>query len=169
VLKTPCRSLGDRLAGLLAFVPFRCQFCTHQFLAFRWGRAYPRHLLERREHRRIPVRLALSFSGDRVQGEGTLVDISMGGCLIHSTMLLGIDDIVYLRLMVAEQGPPLELAAIVRSVGVRGIRFKFLRAAREDKRLAEFLQAEGSHAERLPRAENDRPDVDAREKESRLG
>ncbi|MBM4122461.1 MAG: PilZ domain-containing protein [Nitrospira sp.] len=154
VLRAPCRSLSDRLAGLLAFLPFRCQFCTHRFLAFRWGRTYPRHLLERREHRRIPVRLALSFSGDRVRGEGTLVDISMGGCLIHSQMAVGIDDIMYLRLSIAEEGPPLELAAIVRSVGGRGIRFKFLRAAREDKRLAEFLQAEGSYAERLLRTEN---------------
>jgi hypothetical protein len=139
-------------------MPFRCQFCTHQFLAFRWGQTYPRHLLERREHRRIPVRLALSFSGDRVRGEGTLVDISMGGCLIRSTMLLGVDDIVYLRLMVAEHEPPLELAAIVRSVGARGIRFKFLRAAREDKRLAEFLQAEGGYADRLPRTASGTPD-----------
>ena len=146
VLKALCRSAGERLIGLLGASPFRCQLCTHRFLAFRWGRSYPTHLVDRREHPRIPVRLILSFSGDRHRGEGTLTDISMGGCLVQSTMPAKVDEIYYLRIHFSEQDPPVELAAIVRSVGARGIGFKFLRAAREDARLAEFLQAQGCGA-----------------------
>lgn len=152
VLRSLRRSLVEHLAGLLALAPFRCQSCAHQFLAFRWGRRYPTHLVDRREFLRIPVRLALSFSGDRVRGEGILVDISMGGCLIHSQMSVRVDDILYLRISLAEPSPPLELAAMVRSVGARGIGFKFLRATREDKRLAEFLQTQGSETARRPPA-----------------
>lgn len=141
VLEALCRSAGERLLRLLGMAPFRCQFCTHKFLAIRWRRTYPRHPVDRREHRRIPVRMALSFSGNRVRGEGTLLDISMGGCLVHSQMPVGQDQIFYLRIVLPDQDQPLELAAMVRSIGGRGIGFQFLRASREDKRLLEFLQA----------------------------
>jgi hypothetical protein len=84
--------------------------------------------------------MILSFSGNRVRGEGLLLDISMGGCLVRSSMHVGINDIFYLRIVVTEREPPVELAAMVRSTGARGIGFQFLRATREDKRLLEFLQ-----------------------------
>ncbi len=151
VLRVPCRSVEERLVSLLGCSPFRCQFCTHKFLAFRWGRSYPTHLLDRREYPRIPVRLTLSFSGDRVQGEGILVDISMGGCFVQSKAQVGLDDIYYLRIDLADREPPLELAAIVRSVRAGGIGFKFLRASREGTRLAEFLRAQDSGAASTPR------------------
>jgi len=136
----PPESLLERAAGWLGIVPFRCQFCSHRFLACRWGRRPSGHVPERREFQRIPVRLALAFTGDRVRGEGTIVDLSVGGCRIRSSMHLCIDDIVYLRVTLPHQELPLELAAMVRSVGSQGTGFKFLRAAREDARLAEFLR-----------------------------
>ena len=153
VLEVPCRSAGERLLRLVGMAPFRCQFCTHKFPAFRWGRQYPKDVLDRREHRRIPVRMALSFSGNRVKGEGTLVDISMGGCLVQSPMSVGLDQIFYLR--ISEQEPPLELAATVRSTGPRGIGFQFLRASREDKRLLEFLQAHDRGGSPAPKTRGD--------------
>lgn len=84
--------------------------------------------------------MTLSFSGNRVKGEGMLVDISKGGCLVQSTMQVGQNEIYYLRIVASEQDMPLELAAMVRSSTSRGIGFQFLRATREDKRLVEFLQ-----------------------------
>ncbi|TAJ27868.1 MAG: PilZ domain-containing protein [Nitrospirae bacterium] len=148
VLRTLCRSVVERVVSPL-LVPFRCQYCSHKFLALRWGRHYPRHLVDRRERRRIPVRLALSFSGGRVQGEGTMIDLSMGGCAIQSQMPVKIDDIFYLKIYLAEPEPPLELAAMVRSIGSQGIGLKFLRPAQGNKRLAEFLRTQGE-AELLP-------------------
>ncbi len=141
VLRSRCRSVWEYLASLLFVSPFRCQFCNHRFLAARLGREYPKHLIDRREHLRIPVRLFLSFSGGRVRGEGTVMDISMGGCIIKSDTQVHVDDIFYLQIALDEREPPLELAAMVRSVGPRGIAFKFLRKAQEDKRLLAFVQA----------------------------
>lgn len=152
VFSVPPESLLERAAGLLGIAPFRCQFCSHRFLAVRWGRPQPGHAVERREFRRTPVQLVLAFTGDQVRGEGTIVDLSIGGCLIRSTLHLGVDDIIYLRIMLPRQESSLELAAIVRSVGSRGIGCKFLRAAREDARLAEFLREQEEESARSGRA-----------------
>lgn len=145
-------SFLERAAHLLGIAPFRCQFCSRRFLAVRWGRRQPAHVVERREFRRTPVQLALAFTGDQVRGEGTIVDLSIGGCLIRSTLHLAVDDIIYLRVTLPRQELPLELAAMVRSVGSRGIGCKFLRAAREDARLAEFLREQEQEAARTGRA-----------------
>lgn len=148
VSSVPPESLLERAAGLLGIAPFRCQFCSHRFPAFRLGRPQPGHAVERREFRRTPVQLALAFTGDQVRGEGTIMDLSIGGCLIRSTLHVGVDDIVYLRIALPRQESPLELAAVVRSVGSRGIGCKFLRTSREDARLAEFLREQEAKAAR---------------------
>jgi PilZ domain-containing protein len=91
------------------------------------------------------VRLFLSFSGGKVRGEGTVLDLSMGGCIIKSETQVYADDIFYLQLSLDDSEPPLEVAAMVRSVSPRGIAFKFLRAAQENKRLHAFIQTQTSH------------------------
>jgi len=120
-------------------------------MASRIGLDLPKHPLDRREHLRIPVRLYLSFSGGKVRGEGTVLDISVGGCIIKSETQVHPDDIFYLQLSLDESEPPLEVAAMVRSVSARGIAFKFLRAAQENKRLLAFVQSRASdHHEKSP-------------------
>lgn len=103
------------------------------------------HPIDRREHLRIPVRLYLSFSGGKVRGEGTVLDLSIGGCIIKSETRVQKDDIFYLQLSLREGEHPLEVAAMVRSMSARGIAFKFLRAAQENKRLLAFVQAQTSN------------------------
>jgi len=88
------------------------------------------------------VRLYLSFSGGKIRGEGTVLDLSMGGCIVRSETLVHTDDIFYLQLSLGEGELPLEVAAMVRSVSARGIAFKFLRAAQENKRLQTFVHAQ---------------------------
>jgi hypothetical protein len=90
------------------------------------------------------VRLYLSFSGGKVRGEGTVLDLSMGGCIIKSQTQVHTNDIFYLQLSLEDSEPPLEVAAMVHSVSARGIAFKFLRAAQESKRLLVFVQAQTS-------------------------
>lgn len=136
------QSPRERVATLVFISPFLCPFCSHRFLASRLGINHPRHPIDRREHLRIPVRLYLSFSGGKIRGEGTVLDLSMGGCIIKSEAHVHLDDIFYLRLSLGEGELPLEVAAIVRSVSPRGIAFKFLRAAQENKRLHAFVQAQ---------------------------
>ena len=85
-------------------------------MASRLGRSFPIKFIDRRQHLRIPVRLFLSFSGGRIKGEGTVLDISMGGCMIQSDAPVHVDDIFYLQIVLGEGEVPLELAAMVRSV-----------------------------------------------------
>jgi hypothetical protein len=136
------QSPREHLASFLFMAPFRCPSCSHRFLASRLWLDYSTHPIDRREHLRIPVRLYLSFSGGKVRGEGTVLDLSTGGCIIKSETQVHTDDIFYLRLSLDESEPPLEVAAMVRSVSVRGIAFTFLRAAQENKRLIAFIQAQ---------------------------
>jgi hypothetical protein len=110
-------------------------------MACRLGKSDPQIPMDRREYLRIPVRLFLSFSGGKVRGEGTVMDLSMGGCIIKSDTQVHADDIFYLEIAIAEDEPPIEVAAMVRSVSTRGIAFKFLRKAQENKRLLAFIQS----------------------------
>ncbi len=143
VHRVPSFSLGEQLRHLFLFVsPFRCQVCGHRFTAFRLGRKYP-PVTERRTHARIPVRLSLAFSGGRIKGEGEVINVSLGGCLIETDTPVKVDDIFHLKLFVKEDEEPIEVAAMVRSAGSRRIGLKFLRSAREDRRLVAFLRAQG--------------------------
>ncbi|MBL8037533.1 MAG: PilZ domain-containing protein [Nitrospira sp.] len=139
-LRVQVRSPREFVASLLWMAPFQCQRCDCRFLARRMSSASFPRLAERREHMRIPVRLCLSFSGGRVRGEGIVLDLSLGGCIIQSEAHVRVDDIFYLEISLAKDEPPIEAAAIVRSVSARGIAFKFLRRAQEDKRLMAFIQ-----------------------------
>ena len=136
------QSPREYLASFIFVAPFRCPSCGHRFLASRLGLDHPTHPTDRREHLRIPVRLYLSFSGGKIRGEGTVLDLSMGGCIVRSETRVHTDDIFYLQLSLGEGELPLEVAAMVRSVSARGIAFKFLRAAQENKRLHAFVQAQ---------------------------
>jgi len=142
LLRSYPQSPREHLASFLFVAPFRCPSCSHRFLASRLWLDHPTHPIDRREHLRIPVRLYLSFSGGKVRGEGTVLDLSMGGCIIKSETQVHTNDIFYLQLSLDDGEPPLEVAAMVHSVNARGIAFKFLRAAQESKRLLAFMQAQ---------------------------
>lgn len=150
VFRSRCTTLMERLKSLVYISPFHCQSCSCRFSASRWGYSYSNQMLDRREHLRIPVRLFLSFSGGKIRGEGTVLDISMGGCVIESQASVHVDDIFYLQIVLENEQAPLEVAAMVRSVSSRGIAFKFLRSAQENKRLLAFVQSKteilGTHS-----------------------
>lgn len=135
------RTPRELVASVIGMVPFQCQQCRHRFLDRPSRRGNSGQPFERREHLRIPVRLCLSFSGGKVRGEGTVLDISLGGCVIQSRTHVRVDDIFYLEISLAEGEAPIEVAAMVRSVSTRGIAFKFLRQAQENKRLLTFIQS----------------------------
>lgn len=70
-----------------------------------------------------------------------MLDLSLGGCIIESKTQVRVDDIFYLEIALAQDDAPVEVAAMVRSVSTRGIAFKFLRKAQENKRLLAFIQS----------------------------
>lgn len=141
VFRSRCFTMMERLWSLACICPFHCQSCSFRFPASRLGRRYPAQTVDRRQHLRIPVRLFLSFSGGKVRGEGVVLDISMGGCIIESQAPVHVDDIFYLQIALENDQTPLEVAAMVRSVSSRGIAFKFLRSAQDNKRLLAFVHA----------------------------
>lgn len=69
------------------------------------------------------------------------MDLSMGGCIIKTDSQVHVDDIFYLKISISEDDSPIEVAAMVRSITSRGIAFKFLRKAQENKRLLAFIQS----------------------------
>lgn len=142
LLRSHPQSPREHLASFIFVTPFRCPSCSHRFLASRLGLDHSTHPVDRREHLRIPVRLYLSFSGGRIRGEGTVLDLSLGGCIVRSETHVHVDDIFYLQLSLDDGELPLEVAAMVCSVSARGIAFKFLRAAQESKRLHAFVQTQ---------------------------
>lgn len=150
VLRAWPQSPREYIASWLGIAPFTCQSCRHRFLASGAGMQQPKPLMDRREHLRIPVRLYLSFSGGRVKGEGTVLDLSMGGCIIKSKTQVHVDDIFYLEIALDRGEAPVEVAAMVRSVSSRGIAFKFLRKAQENKRLLGFIQSNLGAAQGIP-------------------
>lgn len=153
VLRSRPQSPREHVASWIWIVPFHCQHCSHRFLAWSVGKESFDHSIDRREHLRIPVRLCLSFSGGKVRGEGTVMDLSLGGCIIKSDTHVQVDDIFYLEIAVVNDEAPIEVAAMVRSVSTRGIAFKFLRKAQENKRLLSFIQSRsGSTSSVLPKA-----------------
>ncbi|HEX5544126.1 MAG TPA: PilZ domain-containing protein [Nitrospira sp.] len=140
-LRVRPQSPRELVAALIWIVPYHCGNCCHRFLGRRLSLAGSPPPMDRREHLRIPVRLCLSFSGGKVRGEGIVMDLSLGGCIVKSETKVHVDDIFYLEIIVDEDVPPVEVAAMVRSVSARGIAFKFLRKAQENKRLLTFIQS----------------------------
>jgi len=157
VLRARPHSASERAAALLLLSPFSCPQCSCRFLASRIGLDNPRIPIDRREHLRIPVKLYLSFSGGKVRGEGTVLDLSMGGCIIKSETQVHVDEIFYLEIAVGQQERPIEVAAMVRSISPRGIAFKFLRAAQDNKRLMAFVQSQAADHFQKPAASSHVP------------
>lgn len=144
------QSLRELAASWVRFVPFSCRLCGHRFLAWTGVRKPFGSVFDRREHLRIPVRLRLSFSGGKVRGEGTVTDISLGGCVIKSDTPVSIGDIYYVEIAGGDHEPPIEVAAIVHSVGARGIVFTFLRKAQESQRLLSFIRSHAGSISSIP-------------------
>lgn len=142
VLRLSPDSVADRLWTLLLISPFQCHLCSWRFRAFRLGKSYHLPQVDRRAHLRIPVRFSMAFSGGRVRGQGTVINLSIGGCMVESNTAVQVDEICYLRLYPDGQATPIEVAAIVRSVRAKRIGFKFLRSGREDRRLLKLLLAQ---------------------------
>lgn len=106
VLQSRPQSLGELVASWVRVVPFSCRSCGYRFLEWVGMRGMAGFLPDRRRHLRVPVRLSLSFSGGKVRGKGTVIDISLGGCKIQSDVPVTVDDIYYLEILVSEQEQP---------------------------------------------------------------
>ncbi len=125
-------SLEHLLSFMLVF-PFRCQLCDHRFLAF-YGRMHRR---PHREYRRLLIRLPVAFHSvdpsEPIQGEGTVVDLSINGCGIESDRLLRRGLVLSLWIPPTPSNLPIEVnAAMVRSINGKRVGLKFLEMHKRD-------------------------------------
>lgn len=102
----------EHLLSVVGVYPFRCQVCTHRFRAFEWG-ARSRRLTDQREYERIPARFAVSFSGDRIKGQGNLVELSMGGCSLQTETRLTPGELLQLSFKTSEHDAYIHVEGIV--------------------------------------------------------
>ena len=93
---------------------------------------------EQRELKRILVRFAAVYAGAHKKGKGIARDLSLGGCMMETDTPLPVDSLLDLKLFVAEQEMPIEVAASVRWADGQRMGIKFLRI-RDRDRLRKFL------------------------------
>jgi len=135
VKKAPRRGLREYLLSLLTLGPFRCQVCTHRFLAFLWWPGINTSREYNRISVRYPVMLSPALEDDRVLSEeATLLDISIRGCAIRSNVPLHKGNLVRLQIRLTDQEPPIEVdIATVRTVTGRRFGLEFVRIHHEEE------------------------------------
>jgi N-acetyl-beta-hexosaminidase len=95
-----------------------------------------------RKHTRFAVQLPVTFKGDRLSDEGTILNVSEEGCAITAETIAGVA--VYLQVMMqlraGEEPVQVDLAAVRWSSATRfGIEFIKIRPG-EEARLKQFVQ-----------------------------
>lgn len=127
VKKAPRSGLRENLLACLMISPYRCQFCSHRFLAVFGLISFS----PGREHKRIPMQYPVhfrpAFGQDQVLASGTLHELSIGGCTIETTVPVPKASCLCLQVQVTEQDPPIQIDnARVRTVNGKRLGLEFL-------------------------------------------
>jgi hypothetical protein len=131
--------------GLFTVYPFRCQLCTHRFLAFLWRySASPK-----REYDRVPAQYPVTLyppsTGKQDEGiPGTTVNLSITGGLIETAAC--VPQGTSLRLTIHHPSGPvphIEVeGALVRAVLENRLALEFFKIApEEEQRFRVFMEA----------------------------
>ena len=75
--------------------------------------------MNRRKHSRFHVEIPISFSEDRLEGTGTVIDLSIEGCRVRSDAPVFTGDYLAMQFHLPDQDCPLriDLAAVRWSIG----------------------------------------------------
>jgi len=130
--------------GLLTVYPFRCQLCTHRFLAFLWRySASPK-----REYDRVPAQYPVTLYPASAQKQdegiqGTTVNLSITGGLIETNAQVPQGTHVRLKIHGSGLDSPIEVeGAMVRAVLENRLALEFFKIApEEEQRLRVFMEA----------------------------
>ncbi len=135
VKKAPRRGLREYLLSALTIGPFRCQVCTHRFLAFLWWPGINTSREYNRISVRYPVLLSPALEDNRdLNEEVTLLDISIRGCAIRSNVPLHKGNLLRLQIRLTDQEPPIEIdIATVRTVTGRRVGLEFVTIRQEEE------------------------------------
>ena len=134
----------ERLLGLLTMYPFRCQLCTHRFLAFFW-RYSPS---PKREYDRVPAQYPVTLypasTGKQDEGiPGMTVNLSITGGLIETNAQVAQGTSVRLKIHGSGLPSPIEVeSAMVRAVLENRLALEFSKIApEEEQRFRVFMEA----------------------------
>jgi len=141
VQQSPRHGWIEALLSIFSIYPFRCQLCTHRFLAFEWWWRRFVSYYGRREYVRIPVRFQLTFSGKQVSSEGTVVNLSRQGCMIETHAPIPYGELLWLRVHEPGGQPLFEIeAAVVRCIVEKSVGMEFVRIQESEmKRLERVI------------------------------
>lgn len=130
------------LFSVFYLYPFRCKLCGHRFRSFERGVRYVRVKEDRREYDAVEINFPVTFSGEKVSGEGMVGNIFMGGCRFTTTADLTTGMIVKLALQIQTSLRPVIVdAAIVVARETDNAEVKFLRwQETERERLQLFIR-----------------------------
>jgi hypothetical protein len=119
--------MAELLLSYFYVYPFKCQLCGERFRFFQWGVRYVRVEEDRREYDRMEMNFPVSFYGQDVSGEGSVVNVSMGGCSFRTATKVETSAILNLSLQISKEVPPVVVdAAMVRNVRAGTIGVEFL-------------------------------------------
>lgn len=102
---------------------------------------------EQRIYPRWSVSVPVSFTGEQLRGEGTVTNLSLGGCAIQAHDRARKGSTLSLRIQLPDQDDPVTIAtAEVRWTAPGGFGVQFLSVQHgELERLQRFLQSRGDH------------------------
>ena len=141
VHRSPIRGPYQQVVSALHFYPFMCQLCDHRFTAFSWrnlnavGDDY-------REFERVPARIPTEVSWAAGKTEGTVTDLSIGGCSLRTNTAIPDGESLQLKIRISQKVPPIVVdAAVVRfSDGNKlGLQFLDIRE-REKERVRDYVR-----------------------------
>lgn len=139
VSRAPVMGFVEQLFALLRFYPFRCQFCNKRFMTLQWGQRASTSGRERRKNARTSVECSVTFFSAEVTGEGTVTDLSSGGCFIKTSASVPEGTALALQMQLANhQLIKVDRAVVRRSFEGLGVQFISLREA-EEAQLTRFL------------------------------
>ncbi len=103
--------------------------------------------MDLRQARRVPVQCPCDFSGNKVIGEGLVLNLSFGGCAVESTTRVPVGTYLELRILIPEHFFPATIdRAVVLWSSEEKFGMKFIRVAPEEQaRLGRFLKQEPKH------------------------
>jgi hypothetical protein len=135
--------LAEKFLSLFYIYPFKCQLCGCRFRSIQWGVRYTRIEEDRRMYDRLAVRCPVTFSAGQGFGEGTLVDLSMGGCGLSTDAKISVGEILEMRLKVWSDAAPIVVeAAVVRHVQSKAVGIEFLQwSPSERERMQQFVRS----------------------------
>lgn len=134
--------LLESLLSLVYVYPFKCQICGFHFRMPQWGVRYVRVEEDHREYDRMSMNFPLTFQDKNLNGEGTAINVSMGGCSFSTLNQMAIGMIFQLGLQISEDVRPVQVdAAVVRYVRGQSVGVEFLQwRQNERERLQLFVR-----------------------------